>query len=381
MLLTVYTIMSVLPLKQCRCAPTLTARVPLCRDGLGGLGCRSKSASGRLALLLGGRRSRGLRALLAMLLPVVLAGCGLFTSLPEPSTTVQRLDVLSSMPQPAFEGPVTIYWDEHMVPFISAESDIDAALALGLVHAHLRLGQMEVFKRAAGGRLSELLSKFGTPYDEAIRAVNFYRVVDDIIATMPPTTLEWLTAYVAGINHYKTHIGELPHDMIIGSMENEPWSIRDTLAIGKLISADINWMTMGALLKLREEDNWAQLFGQLMSHSEGLQPTSPASLPEMSFYPGTGEMFTNAPAGLGSTGSFGATRNSNNASSLGNAGAPVSSGASIGTRDSNGTGSNAEGGYSSFKGSDGLGGAGDTGEAGGVGGLWRCGWPCGRGLR
>ncbi len=37
-------------------------------------------------------------------------------------------------------APVLVLWDEHQIPFIEAETDDDLAVALGLVHAHLRLG-------------------------------------------------------------------------------------------------------------------------------------------------------------------------------------------------------------------------------------------------
>ncbi|MBM3519082.1 MAG: penicillin acylase family protein, partial [Alphaproteobacteria bacterium] len=50
-------------------------------------------------------------------------------------------------------APLTIYWSAEQVPFIEATSDDDLAVSLGVVHAHLRLGQMELLRRIAGGRL------------------------------------------------------------------------------------------------------------------------------------------------------------------------------------------------------------------------------------
>ena len=38
----------------------------------------------------------------------------------------------------------TVYWDEHLIPFIEAQNDADCAFLLGTVHAHLRLGQMVI---------------------------------------------------------------------------------------------------------------------------------------------------------------------------------------------------------------------------------------------
>src|ERR1700736_3078623 len=62
--------------------------------------------------------------------------------------------------------PVSIFWDDHQVPFIEAESDDDLACALGMVHAHLRLGQMELMRRIAAGRLSELVGRRALAADQ-----------------------------------------------------------------------------------------------------------------------------------------------------------------------------------------------------------------------
>ncbi|HEX2255610.1 MAG TPA: penicillin acylase family protein, partial [Afifellaceae bacterium] len=44
------------------------------------------------------------------------------------------------------KAPVIIRWNDHQIPFIEAEHDSDLAVALGLVHAHLRLGQMSMMR-------------------------------------------------------------------------------------------------------------------------------------------------------------------------------------------------------------------------------------------
>ena len=67
-------------------------------------------------------------------------------------------------------APVEIRWNEHLVPFIEATSDRDLAVALGLVHAHLRLAQMELLRRIAQGRLAEALGIAALPLDRAVHA-------------------------------------------------------------------------------------------------------------------------------------------------------------------------------------------------------------------
>ena len=73
------------------------------------------------------------------------------------------------------QGRVTVYWDEHQIPFIDAETDDDAAFALGLVHAHLRLGQMAIYRRIAQGRIAEMGGPLAIDIDHGIRILDFGR--------------------------------------------------------------------------------------------------------------------------------------------------------------------------------------------------------------
>ena len=54
---------------------------------------------------------------------------------------------------------VTVYFDEIGVPHINAENQNDAYIALGYVHAQDRLWQMEMIRRIAAGRLSEIFGE------------------------------------------------------------------------------------------------------------------------------------------------------------------------------------------------------------------------------
>ena len=54
---------------------------------------------------------------------------------------------------------VSVHFDDNGVPHINAQSQKDAYTALGYVHAQDRLWQMELIRRIAPGRLSELFGK------------------------------------------------------------------------------------------------------------------------------------------------------------------------------------------------------------------------------
>jgi penicillin amidase len=51
----------------------------------------------------------------------------------------------------------TVYFDDFGIPHIYMQQTIDAMTALGYVHAQDRLWQMELMRRIAPGRLSEIL--------------------------------------------------------------------------------------------------------------------------------------------------------------------------------------------------------------------------------
>ncbi|MEJ0056411.1 MAG: penicillin acylase family protein [Bacteroidota bacterium] len=66
---------------------------------------------------------------------------------------------------------VEILYDAYGVPHILAKNEEDAYFALGYAHAQDRLFQMEMLRRAAGGRLSEILGKDLLPVDKLFRTL------------------------------------------------------------------------------------------------------------------------------------------------------------------------------------------------------------------
>lgn len=191
-----------------------------------------------------------------------LSGCVLTRSLPAPSTTDERLAVFPTDGLP-LEGTVHVYWDPHQIPYVQAETDDDAAYVLGLIHAHLRLGQMELIRRAARGRLSEMGGPFATEVDHLIRILDIDRAVPQIVAALPSETRRWVDRFVAGINHYVRTLDELPHEFKILQFEVEPWTVEDVFAIGRLASADVNWIVWLQCLNLLREPGFESLWTQL----------------------------------------------------------------------------------------------------------------------
>jgi penicillin G amidase len=161
------------------------------------------------------------------------------------------------------DQPVTIYWDDHQIPFIEAATDPDAATALGIVHAQLRLGQIELLRRLAQGRLAEMIGSTGVEIDRQLRTLDPGRAVPGMLAMMPARTRDWLDAFARGITHHLMRTPRLPPEFSLFALQREPWTTPDVLTVGRLMSADVNWLVWLRLLQFHDDPDWPILWRKL----------------------------------------------------------------------------------------------------------------------
>jgi penicillin amidase len=202
----------------------------------------------------------------------LLAGCALITPLPRPTTLAERLAAFPTGGLP-LEGRVTVYWNDRQVPFIEAETDADAAFTLGLVHAHLRLGQMEILRRIARGRIAEMGGPLATDIDHGLRILNFARAGDEIEKGLSDETRLWLESFVSGVNHYRGAAAERPHEYAVLGLDREPWTVGDALTIGRLAGSDVNWLVWGGIMGLRQRPDWPELWARLVANGSASLPS------------------------------------------------------------------------------------------------------------
>ena len=195
---------------------------------------------------------------------LLLAGCAALAPLPRDTTLADRLQVFPTDGLP-LDAPVTVHWNDNQVPFIEATTDRDAAFTLGLVHAHLRLGQMEVMRRVAQGRLAEIVGPLAGDIDLTLRVIDFGRAVPAIVAGLPDETRAWVEAFVAGVNHYQATMAVPPHEYRLFGIAPEPWTIADVVTLGRLASTDVNWLIWARLLRLRARPDWPALWAELVA--------------------------------------------------------------------------------------------------------------------
>ena len=196
-------------------------------------------------------------------LALVLSSCALLAPLPKQKDVAERLQAFPTRGLP-LDGPVTIRWSERQIPFIEAGSDGDAAFALGLVHAHLRLGQMATMRMIARGRVSEMIGPLGVDIDHGLRTLAYARAVAEIERTMDEDALAWVRRFVDGVNHYQDTAAALPHDFSVLGLEPEPWTVQDVFATGRLAGTDVNWLVWADLLPLRARAGWSELWARLV---------------------------------------------------------------------------------------------------------------------
>ena len=168
---------------------------------------------------------------------------------------LQRLAMLPVSGAPISQN-VEIQWDVHQVPFIEAETDDDLATALGIVHGHLRLGQMELMRRIARGRVAEIAGPLALPLDRFIRTFDIGRAVPSIIARLPAETRHWVEAFARGVDHVAAHAPERPRECTMLGIAYEPWTLQDIVLLGLLIAADVNGIVWSRLLKFRGTREW-----------------------------------------------------------------------------------------------------------------------------
>jgi penicillin amidase len=215
---------------------------------------------------------------------------------PRPRTVAERVATLPRQGLP-LDAPVEIRWNDRLVPFIEARSDRDLAVALGLVHAHLRLAQLEFMRRIAQGRVAEIVGPIAIALDHGLRLLDPTRAVPAIERSLPEATRDWLDGFVAGINHHLVSATEMPLEFRLLGIVPEPWRVADVLGVVRLAAADINWLLWLRLLRLPRGPDWPDLWARLIEHGAAPVPTLAGG------QDATAEAFVRLVLGLGRAGS------------------------------------------------------------------------------
>ena len=111
--------------------------------------------------------------------------------------------------------PVTVTSDRFGIPTITASTRRDAALALGYVTAQDRLFQMDLLRRRAAGRLSEIVGDIAIEADKRQRVIGFERVTPAIVANLSDEQREILAAHADGVNAFIQQMDTAPFEFLL----------------------------------------------------------------------------------------------------------------------------------------------------------------------
>lgn len=131
---------------------------------------------------------------------------------------------------------VEIIRDRWGVPHIYAANQHDLFFAQGFVHAQDRLFQMELNRRTARGRLSELFGEIALDTDRATRTFGFERLGRADWENAADDLRQVIVDYTKGINAYLEHPGrKLPVEFALLGLKPEPWEPVDTTSFARVM--------------------------------------------------------------------------------------------------------------------------------------------------
>ena len=129
-------------------------------------------------------------------------------------------------------GEIIIQRDKWGVPLIETENEQDMFWAMGFVHASDRLFQMDLIRRLATGRLSEVFGRRALESDKEQKDLMIEEGIERSLGTMSPELKEVLDSYCKGVNYYMRTFSLPPEFKLLG-YSPEPWKMKDIFAIFK----------------------------------------------------------------------------------------------------------------------------------------------------
>jgi penicillin G amidase len=136
-------------------------------------------------------------------------------------------------------APVSVYRDEWGVPHIEAQNSHDLFMAQGFVTAQDRFWEMDMSRRVASGRLSEVMGSATVSTDKFFRALMLREGAERTVNAVTPEGMAAMLAYADGVNAY---IGQavasarLPVEFTLLGYKPEPWTPVDSASVAKYMA-------------------------------------------------------------------------------------------------------------------------------------------------
>ncbi|MFI8686146.1 penicillin acylase family protein [Rossellomorea sp. NPDC077527] len=137
---------------------------------------------------------------------------------------------------------VIVMRDDEGVPHIQAKDEKDLYMAQGYVQAQDRLFQMDLSRRQASGRLSEVVGEKAVDRDKFFRTFGLRRAAEVSFTAYPNESKQLLEWYADGVNAFIEEAkdeGRLPFEFTLLGYKPEKWTPIDSLTIGKYMAFDL----------------------------------------------------------------------------------------------------------------------------------------------
>jgi penicillin G amidase len=179
---------------------------------------------------------------LIVILPALLALGLLFNNLSEKSFYPDS----GTIAVQGLKQPVRVYFDDYGVPHVLAQNEEDAFFSMGYMHARDRLFQMDLSRRVAEGRLSEIFGSGVMDFDRLFRTIGIARFSYTWYDSISPKSKAVLDSYTKGVNKFiEVNYKNLPVEFDAMNYRPEPWKPEHSLMLARLMAWDLNiaWYT------------------------------------------------------------------------------------------------------------------------------------------
>ncbi len=182
------------------------------------------------------------------------------------------------------QGKVEVLRDAHGVPHIRAASLEDLMYAQGYVTAQDRLWQMDLSRRVAQGRLSELFGSRTLHSDIETRTLGMQRAAERGVKDLDPEEQKLLTDYARGVNAFiRTHQNRLPIEFLLLRYHPNRWRESDSLEVALNMARLLNTSWPDELMRVRVRSK----LGNPQLESDIFPASSPLDHPVAESLPGT----------------------------------------------------------------------------------------------
>jgi penicillin G amidase len=160
---------------------------------------------------------------------LVILGTFIYLKLTLPKTT-------GTISVEKISNEINIKRNQWGVPLIEAQSIEDMFFAIGYCHASDRLFQMDLSRRLAKGKLSEVFGKRAIRADKYRKGLMIEESIEKSLALVPEEVKKIMEQYCNGVNFF-IKSQTLPPEFTLLRYKPEPWTASDTMAVLKNMEA------------------------------------------------------------------------------------------------------------------------------------------------